>query len=117
MPTYDYTCKACGHKLEAFQKITDSPLTKCPSCGKDTLIRGVGGGIGLSFTGDGFYKTMYGPKNPGESKESGEAKGNASKGNELKANSESKGTNTSNPSSGCCPCGKNKGACNKDQIK
>jgi putative FmdB family regulatory protein len=59
MPTYEYHCKACGHKLEAFQKITDHPLTTCGQCGKDALQRGPGGGIGLSFVGTGWYKTDY----------------------------------------------------------
>lgn len=61
MPTYDYHCSNCGHKMEAFQKITDHPLVKCPKCSEDKLRRGPGGGIGLSFTGSGWYKTDYAP--------------------------------------------------------
>ena len=61
MPTYDYRCTECGHKLEAFQKMSDKTLTTCPVCAKETLRRGPGGGIGLSFTGTGFYKTDYAP--------------------------------------------------------
>lgn len=33
MPSYDYRCTACGHEFEADQRITDDPLTDCPSCG------------------------------------------------------------------------------------
>ena len=33
MPTYEYACTACGHRLEAVQKFTDDPLTECPECG------------------------------------------------------------------------------------
>ena len=33
MPTYEYACKACGHRLEAVQKFTDDALTECPECG------------------------------------------------------------------------------------
>lgn len=86
MPTYEYLCSNCGKKTEALQKITDAPLTQCPSCGKDTLKRGPGGGIGLSFTGSGFYETDY--KKP--SQPPGESSG---------------------PGGGCCPCGKNKPSC------
>jgi len=59
MPTYDYHCTECGHKLEAMQKITADPLKTCPKCSKETLLRGPGGGIGLQFRGSGFYKTDY----------------------------------------------------------
>ena len=60
MPNYDYSCDACSHALEAFQKISDSPLTQCPKCGKDALRRGVGGGSAtFRFVGDGFYINDY----------------------------------------------------------
>lgn len=59
MPTYGYQCDECGHALEAFQKMSDKPLKKCPHCGKNGLRRGVGGGIGLAFRGSGFYITDY----------------------------------------------------------
>lgn len=62
MPTYAYHCEECGHEMDAFQKITDSPLTDCPQCNKDSLRRGPGGGIGLSFKGSGFYITDYANK-------------------------------------------------------
>jgi len=42
------------------QKITDEALKDCPSClSKGTLMRGFGGGIGVSFSGSGFYATDY----------------------------------------------------------
>lgn len=62
MPTYEYQCASCRHRLEALQKITAEPLTKCPECGKETLQRGPGGGIGLQFKGSGFYITDYAKK-------------------------------------------------------
>ena len=81
MPTYDYHCSKCKHKMEAFQKITDEPLKKCPNCNEEALLRGPGGGIGLSFTGTGWYKTDY-----------------ASPKQQPDATPPSKGS--------CCPCGK-----------
>lgn len=45
--------------MDALQKITDAYLTTCPSCKKEALKRGLGGGIGLSFKGSGFYITDY----------------------------------------------------------
>ena len=31
MPVYEYKCPKCG-VFEATQKITDEPLTTCPTC-------------------------------------------------------------------------------------
>jgi putative FmdB family regulatory protein len=59
MPTYEYECTKCGHKLEAFQSMKDGPLRKCPSCGRLTLRRKISGGGGLIFKGTGFYITDY----------------------------------------------------------
>jgi putative FmdB family regulatory protein len=38
MPSYDYQCKECGHKLLDYYKSVkaDHPTT-CPSCGKEGL--------------------------------------------------------------------------------
>ncbi len=35
--------------------MSEDPLKKCPSCGKQSLKRLVGGGIGIIFKGSGFY--------------------------------------------------------------
>ncbi|MBR9976661.1 MAG: zinc ribbon domain-containing protein [Bacteroidetes bacterium] len=59
MPTYDYACKQCGHRFEAFQSMKDPLLTTCPACEADALQRMIGGGAGLLFKGSGFYLTDY----------------------------------------------------------
>lgn len=59
MPTYEYICENCGYEFEAFQRITDPPLQCCYSCQQATLKRKVGSGIGVKFTGTGFYETDY----------------------------------------------------------
>jgi putative FmdB family regulatory protein len=57
MPTYDYQCKSCGHRFEAFHRISEL-LTECPVCsGKVEKL--IGTGIGLIFKGSGFYITDY----------------------------------------------------------
>ncbi len=68
MPFYEYECSNCGHHLEELQSMTDKPLTKCPSCGKNTLKKLIGTGAGLIFKGSGFYLTDY--KNKGTSPQS-----------------------------------------------
>ncbi len=59
MPTYEYLCKECGYELEAFQRMTDKPLTECPACHKAGLKRKISGGAGIIFKGSGFYQTDY----------------------------------------------------------
>lgn len=58
MPTYDYICKVCSHEFEAFQKMSDSPLTECPVC-KGEVKRKIGAGLAPVFKGSGFYITDY----------------------------------------------------------
>jgi putative FmdB family regulatory protein len=55
LPTYEYACTACGHRLDAVQKFTDDPLTECPECGG--ALRKVYGAVGIVLKGSGFYKT------------------------------------------------------------
>ena len=59
MPTYDYVCRACGHRFEEFQSISADPLKKCPACNKNKLERLIGAGAGVIFKGSGFYETDY----------------------------------------------------------
>ena len=59
MPTYEYECENCGHKLEKFQTMSARPLRVCPECGKRSLHRLIGAGAGLIFKGSGFYETDY----------------------------------------------------------
>lgn len=59
MPTYQYQCTFCGHELEEFQSIKDDPLTLCPECKTENLVRVLGAGGGLIFKGSGFYLTDY----------------------------------------------------------
>ncbi|MDX9701963.1 MAG: zinc ribbon domain-containing protein [Candidatus Auribacterota bacterium] len=58
MPTYEYECKECSHTFEAFQKMSDAPLTTCPEC-KGEVRRLIGTGAGIIFKGSGFYCTDY----------------------------------------------------------
>ena len=57
MPTYEYQCDACDHNFDEFQGINDSPLRKCPKCGKSKLRRVFGSGAAIIFKGSGFYQT------------------------------------------------------------
>jgi putative FmdB family regulatory protein len=58
MPFYEYQCKSCGHTLEAMQKVSDSPLKKCPHCGKAQLTRLMSAPV-FRLKGGGWYETDF----------------------------------------------------------
>ncbi len=73
MPTYEYTCRDCGHTFDIVQSMLDEPLTMCPECGGS--LRKVFAPPAISFKGSGFYSTDHGKK----AKRSGEATGDGEK--------------------------------------
>jgi putative FmdB family regulatory protein len=58
MPFYEYECEACKFYTEVMQKITDAPLTKCPSCGKRRLKKLVSAPV-FRLKGAGWYETDF----------------------------------------------------------
>jgi len=62
MPIYEYRCSACGHYLEALQKMSEGPLRKCPECGKSQLKRLVSAPQ-FRLKGSGWYETDFKNKN------------------------------------------------------
>ena len=57
MPIYEYECKKCRAHIEAFQKVSDKPLTKCRNCG-GKLEKKVSAPA-IQFKGSGWYVTDY----------------------------------------------------------
>jgi putative FmdB family regulatory protein len=58
MPIYEYKCEACGHALEAIQKMSDAPLADCPACGAAQLKRLISA-AGFQLKGTGWYATDF----------------------------------------------------------
>ena len=58
MPFYEYQCRACGEVAEVLQKVSDPPLRKCPSCGKNQLAKLVSAPI-FRLKGGGWYETDF----------------------------------------------------------
>jgi len=58
MPFYEYECPACKYYTEVMQKITDAPLTKCPSCGQGGLTKLVSAPV-FRLKGGGWYETDF----------------------------------------------------------
>ena len=60
MPIYEYECLECGKNFETMQKITEEPLTSCPSCsGK---VRKLVSNCSFQLKGTGWYITDYARK-------------------------------------------------------
>ena len=60
MPIYEYECRKCKAHTEAFQKVTDKPLTKCAKCG-GRLEKRISAPA-IQFKGSGWYVTDYAGK-------------------------------------------------------
>jgi len=90
MPFYEYRCDACGHELEALQKLSDPPLSDCPACGQPALKKLISA-AGFRLKGGGWYETDFkrGSKknlhDSGGEKKSGGGEGGKASGGEGKA--------------------------------
>ncbi|MEJ2394766.1 MAG: zinc ribbon domain-containing protein [Candidatus Thiodiazotropha sp.] len=58
MPIYEYRCEACGHELEALQKINDPLLIECPEC-KQEALKKVLSAAAFRLKGGGWYETDF----------------------------------------------------------
>jgi putative FmdB family regulatory protein len=58
MPFYEYQCQACGAQVEVMQKISDTPLKKCPECGKSRLTKLISAPV-FRLKGGGWYETDF----------------------------------------------------------
>lgn len=90
MPIYEYECSACGHRMEAMQKIADAPLKKCPECAKMSLKKLISA-AGFRLGGSGWYETDFKSSN--------------------KRNIAEKESGTSKSESSGASCGTSKGSC------
>ena len=58
MPIYAYKCESCGHAKDVLQKMSDDPLTQCPSCGSPTFNKQLTA-AGFQLKGSGWYATDF----------------------------------------------------------
>lgn len=58
MPIYAYRCEECGFAKDALQKVSDAPLTQCPSCSKATFKKQLTA-AGFQLKGTGWYVTDF----------------------------------------------------------
>lgn len=60
MPTYDYSCDACGHTFERRCAVADRDKPKtCEKCGRTNTHRLVSASTGFVLKGSGWYRDGY----------------------------------------------------------
>lgn len=58
MPIYEYRCLDCSHQEEHLQRLSEPPLTVCPSCGKASYKKLLSA-AGFQLKGSGWYATDF----------------------------------------------------------
>lgn len=58
MPIYEYRCPDCGFQKEHLQKMSDGPLSSCPSCGSTGYAKLLSA-AGFQLKGSGWYATDF----------------------------------------------------------
>ena len=58
MPIYAYKCGACGFAKDVLQKMSDAPLSDCPSCGASAFSKQLTA-AGFQLKGSGWYVTDF----------------------------------------------------------
>ncbi|MBC7203919.1 MAG: zinc ribbon domain-containing protein [Pusillimonas sp.] len=104
MPIYAYRCTDCGHAQDVLQKMSDSPLTDCPVCGKSTYAKQVTA-AGFQLKGSGWYVTDFrnngskpaGPAASSEGATSSSGESSGSSASSTPSSPAASGTSTSTP--------------------
>jgi putative FmdB family regulatory protein len=107
MPIYAYRCESCGFEKDVLQKMSDAPLSQCPSCGKESFRKQVTA-AGFQLKGSGWYVTDFRGGNngaPAAKKDEGgkpetKADGALDAAKSVDSGSKSDGAGTPSPDSG-----------------
>jgi putative FmdB family regulatory protein len=84
MPIYAYQCAECRHEVEVLQKISDAPLTDCPSCHRSSMVKKVTA-AGFQLKGSGWYATDFRGNGTAKAKDGKAADGAVKEGEEAKS--------------------------------
>ena len=107
MPIYAYRCSACGHAKDVLQKLSDAPLTTCPSCGAEAFGKQVTA-AGFQLKGSGWYVTDFRGGSSAGSAPAAAGAAAAATAEPAKSDSGGGGTETASASStscgGSCAC-------------
>ncbi|MDR0457986.1 MAG: zinc ribbon domain-containing protein [Burkholderiaceae bacterium] len=75
MPIYAYKCASCGYARDVLQKVSDTPLTVCPQCGKPAFQKQVTA-ASFQLKGTGWYATDFRNEGGGSAEPAASAEGN-----------------------------------------
>ena len=101
MPIYAYRCSACGHAKDVLQKLSDAPLTTCPSCGTEGFSKQVTA-AGFQLKGSGWYATDF--KGGGTAAPAPAAPGTGDTAKPDAPKTEASASSSSTPCGGSCAC-------------
>jgi putative FmdB family regulatory protein len=102
MPIYAYKCADCGHEKEVLQRISDAPLTDCPSCSHPSMVKMVTA-AGFQLKGSGWYATDFRNKESGGT--GGKTDSKTESANDAKVDSGSASTAAAAASAPACGSG------------
>jgi putative FmdB family regulatory protein len=89
MPIYEYRCEACGHQEEHLQKLSEKPLSVCPSCGKRSYKKQLSA-AGFQLKGSGWYATDFKTTGKKAPEKKADAKADAKTESKTEAKTETK---------------------------
>lgn len=93
MPIYEYQCGACGHQLEAFQKMSEAPLLECPEC-KSAALQKLVSASGFQLKGTGWYVTDFRDKGKGDTTKTNQAQNSEKSSTDSSSSSSSTSTDS-----------------------
>jgi len=96
VPIYEYQCTKCGEVFEAFQRITDEPLTQCKFC--NARVEKLISQSSFQLKGSGWYLTDYARRSSSSALDNHKSNGDGSDKAAGTTSSESKSTETSSES-------------------
>lgn len=110
MPIYAYRCDACGHGRDVLQKMSDAPLTDCPSCNTAGAFKKQLTAAGFQLKGSGWYVTDFrGGNNGASGGAAGSAGGSAA--SDASSGGAASGDSASASSAGASSSGAAAGGC------
>ncbi|KAA0180980.1 zinc ribbon domain-containing protein [Cupriavidus cauae] len=103
MPIYAYRCDACGHGRDVLQKMSDAPLTDCPSCNTAGAFKKQLTAAGFQLKGSGWYVTDFRGGNTNNGASTGASSGAGSTGDAGAAKpAETSASASAAPAAGGC---------------
>jgi len=96
VPIYEYQCTKCGEVFEAFQKVTDEPLSQCKFC--KARVEKLISQSSFQLKGSGWYLTDYSKRSSSSPSDKPKTETSSAKAAETKTSTETKSAEKSSES-------------------